>query len=355
MPKDLSTSTRRSFACSLQRTHHSLVSRYHRACIATTASNHNETAPATPRKQQSGVSARKLIDEILPRSKFGRSIFTTPLLLILRLFYQATSFEYSQDPPQRYTARNSIWKLYRKASTALTPDHAIEGTLGVGDNDVANYAPKIPTNAWPLLLQTVSCPVSPTSTVRSMTWVKSLSAPLSHEYLQFVVECSESGKCFRMIAERDTDGDWAYLIASSTPNETIMQLRPYDYQHDLPLPLLSVSWSHLSPSEWPTMSYLASVIAQTSQLYPEYNVMREHCWWYAELVFEQMYASTPNASSDPITKPTNPGQSYLRHWPSALYRYSYIVLDSRWLKRSILVDRAKAFKEAMDEDGQLRW
>ena len=187
-----------------------------------------------------------------------------------------------------------------------------------------------------------------------MTWVKSLSAPLSHEYLQFVIGCSSTKKRHRLIAERDTDGDWVYLIASSGDRE-IIQHRPYDYQHDLPLPLLSVHWSYMPSSERPRIADLAAVLAHTSQLSPGYNVMKEHCWWYAEMVFEQMCASHLNGL--PRAAPGRPehAQPDLMHWPSASYRYSYIVLDERWLKRNILVEQAKWFRNEMDKGGILRW
>lgn len=327
--------------------------------ISTTCSNRPGRHFSIPWDRPQGAKAQSFINQVIPRSRYGRSAFTTPLLLLIRLFYQATSFDDYHLPKTVSAPRSIIRTWYWKASTLLTKsksDDSAEPLIGDTADGLPELSSKIPTGTWPTLLQNNPHLVSPASTVQSMTWIKSLSAPLSHEYLQFVLECPESRKRFRLIAERDTDGDWAYLIASSTgSNETIAELRPYDYQHDLPLPLLSVSWFHLPLSERPNMDHLASVLAQTSQLCPEYNVMREHCWWYAELVFEQMFAWTPNTGPGAMSKPTTPGKPELKHWPSALYRYSYVVLDNRWLKRSILVDRAKAFRAEMDRSDRLRW
>jgi hypothetical protein len=228
-------------------------------------------------------------------------------------------------------------------------------------NGVIDLASKTSTDAWHSLLQSKQYPVKPTATLQSMTWVKSLSAPLSHEYLQFVIDCNDSGKRYRLIAERDTDGDWAYFIASSGICESsvmsnkISRLRLYDYQHDLPLPLLSVSWSRLPAQKRPTIAQLATVLAQTSQLCPEYNVMREHCWWYAEAVFEQMFASSSNKLPPAAPGPSEHAQPDLKHWPAGAYRYSYILLGKRMLRRNVLIEQAKVFREEMDRDGQLRW
>ena len=315
--------------------------------------------------QRNAARASSLVDKAFPRCRFGRSVFTTPLLLLFRLFYQATSFDnYHLPPPAVSAPRVTIWKLCRKAFSVLSARHSADRSRSLVKpkmGGVVDLASKTSTDVWHLLLQSKHYAVRPTSTLRSMTWVKSLSAPLSHEYLQWVIECNESGKHYRLIAERDTDGDWAYCIAScgncdiSATSNKVTQLRSYDYQHDLPLPLVSLSWARIPPQRRPTVAQLATILAQTSQLCPEYNVMREHCWWYAEAVFEQMFKTSANKLVCTVPESSEHVRPDLKHWPSGAYRYSYILLGKRVLRRDVLVQQAKSFQEEMDRDGQLRW
>jgi hypothetical protein len=331
------------------------------AHIATTAKVHDTNASALKSQRRPGGSTIWL-DQFLPRSRFGRSIFSTPLLLIFRLFYQATVFDHGHIPSTDSSSHGTKWKLFPETSSKVDASlwgHSTGTLRGCSKKSTIDLSTKIETEDWPSLLQSESCPINPDSALESMTWVKSLSAPLSHEYLQFVICCNKTKRRNRFVAERDTDGDFAYLIASSDNFETsdhkIIQHRPYDYQHDLPLPLLSANWCNIPLSERPTITDLAEVLTRTSQLCPAYNVMREHCWWYAELVFEQMLVS--HLDRLPLSGSGRSGgtQPDLRHWPSASYRYSYIVLDDRWLKRDTLVEQAKLFRAEMDKDGQLRW
>ena len=338
----------------------------HHRRIATSTVNAGDVGSATY-DQRGLTKARSLIDDVLPRSRFGSSIFTTPLLLFFRLFYQATSFDSETAPSAISAPRRTIRRLYRKASAALRksksagPTDSLDIFKSNGNPDLVS---KASTDAWHSLLESEEHPISPNSTLQSMTWVKSLSAPLSHEYLQFVIVCSESGKRYRLVTERDADGDWAYFIASSETCGTsqlsgkITQLRQYDYQHDLPLPLLSVSWSRLLHRERPTAAQLAIVLEHTSKHNPGYNVTREHCWWYAEAVFEQMFESSSNklrSVGQRESACTEYGQPCLRHWPAGAYRYSYVVLGKRVMRRELLIEQARSFRKAMDQDGHLRW
>jgi hypothetical protein len=313
------------------------------------------------------TKARSLIDNALPRSRFGSSIFTTPLLLFFRLFYQATRFDNDYVLSPLSASHATIRGLYLKVSPALSRSKSggpAESLVNFETDGVSDMTSKTSTDIWHSLLQSEDYPIQPNSTLQSMTWVKSLSAPLSHEYLQFVIVCSESGKRYRLVTERDTDGDWAYFIASSEDYEPsqlsgkITQLRQYDYQHDLPLPLLSVSWSRLPHWQRPTAAQLAIVLEQTSKQNPRYNVMREHCWWYAEAVFERIFGSSSNklpSVGQRESARTEYGQPCLQHWPAGAYRYSYIVLGKRVLRREFLIEQAKVFRKEMDQDGHLRW
>ena len=243
------------------------------ACLATTPTNPTDAGSSGRYDHLGTTRARSLIDSILPRSRFGSSVFTTPLLLFFRLFYQATPFDNGNVPSSLSASYATMRRLYFEASSAWTrskPSGPAESFVNFGADSVSDITAKTSTNGWHSLLQSHDYPIQPTSTLHSMTWVKSLSAPLSHEYLQVVIECGESGKRYRLITERDTDGDSAYFIASSEecgpsqPSKKVTQLRQYDYQHDLPLPLISVSWSQLPYWNRPTAAHLATILEQSA-------------------------------------------------------------------------------------------
>ena len=309
---------------------------------------------------QNTAAARTLIDTLIPRSRFASSVFTTPSLLFFRLFFQATSFENCDVPlPQttpHVTFRESLWKIW-SAVKISTSSKRMQTNLVYDLDSTFEISSKTPTEHWCTILRSGQYGIAPTSTILSMTWVKSLSAPLSHEFLQFVIECPRSGQQYRLITERDTDGDWAYFIASasldtSQDRNAITQLRQYDYQHDVPLPLLSASWSRLPISRRPTLLQLTATCEEISKLSPGYNFMRQHCWWYAEKLFERMLGQSPPDTS-PTTSST--ARPELKHWPWGVYRYSYIVLGKRLLRRDALIEQAKKFRKDMDQDGRLHW
>lgn len=297
------------------------------------------------------------MDRVVPRSRFGSSIFSTPLLLVFRLFYQATYFDSSRIPSAIRSPRVVFGNLGSLLPWRSSEDKSREGikTPFPGKStEILQLASKISADQWHRFVSNGRYPLAKTSRLVSMTWVKSLSAPLSHEYLQFIAEDEDSGEHYRLVTERDTDGDWVYIIASSPHKKTsstcsITQHRPYDYQHDLPLPLLSASWADSMKSERPTINDLASTLQDISGRSRSYNIMREHCWWYAEAVFERMVANTVSAPDNPITGPV------MKHWPWSAYRYSYIVLGKRYLRRDVLIRQAKAFKQEMNIGGLLKW
>lgn len=318
---------------------------------------HTTNAPANDNRN--ARAARHVIDSLLPRSRFASSVFTTPLLLFFRLFYQATSFESYDAPPFPATPRVTVCELLGKLRSAVQTKTSRKSDLTYTEdkwNGELDISSKVPVESWYDLLQNRRHAISPASRVISMTWIKSLSAPLSHEFVQFVVECRDTHKRYRLITERDTDGDWAYFIASSSTTATndaaIKVLRQYDYQHDLPLPLLSVSWARLPRSKQPTLIQLASTCEGTRKLWPEYNFMRQHCWWYAEKLFEQMLGQSPSDASVVDSDKSGPE---LKQWPGGIYRYSYIVLGKRMLRRDGLIVQARRFRKDMDEDDQIRW
>lgn len=319
----------------------------------TAASTGADEGHASTTQGLHATSEASLVDKIVPRNRFGSSIFPTPLLLVLRLFYQASPFDVACLPSAISSPRAAFRNLVTRfpwRSSVVNPQESLE-TLPPETLDITS---KIAAERWHPVISSGRYPLASASTIVSMTWVKSLSAPLSHEYLQFIVECRASRQHYRAITERDTDGDWVYIIAGSSSGAThssgsIDQLRSYDYQHDLPLPLLSASWSNVPIAERPTILELAAKLQDISQRSPIYNLMREHCWWYAEAVFELMVAHTIRGDSWGSSIPV------LKHWPFGIYRYSYIVLGKRYLRRNVLLQQAKSFKKDMDRNGRLNW
>jgi hypothetical protein len=299
---------------------------------------HEPTLPGT--FGSSAVSSRTdLIDFVVPRNRYGNSIFSTPVLLFFRLFFQATGIQRTLKVARKSRAVNlgagALWFLpiIKSSRETRTQEPCVD------DIDLSD---KFRPHSWLSALKKDILPISSTARVHSISWIKSLSAPLSHEYIQFVALCPRSERTFRIIAERDANGDSVFVLASkaNTPNSNIKQVREHDEQHDLPLPLISLCWSHLPLDSWPTVLELARVLHNVGHRRPKYNIMREHCWWFAEAVIDEMLAHR-----DVLVK----------EWPWASYRYSYIVLGKKILRRDVLLQAAREFREAMDKDGAIEW
>lgn len=299
-----------------------------------------------PLSESSNVArARTVVDRILPRERFGSSIFNTPLLLLLRLFYQARPFRPNILP----TSSKSSWSDTFEISCIIAgfkpaKQPSTRSDASPADTDTTF---KASTESWRQYLLNSEYPIAPTSRLWSLTWIKSLSAPLSHEYIQFVLEDVDANRRHRLIVERDTYGDYV-LICSRTASDSSKMDVPSgpkaDEQHDLPLPLLSLSWAHLAAQDRPTALELADVVAKVTQRSPRYNLSRTHCWWFCEAVFDGM-----------VTHNQSPGSAVLKHWRWAAYRYSYIVVGKNVLRRVALIRHAQDFSAEMDRGQTMVW
>ncbi len=196
-----------------------------------------------------------VLDLLLPRSRFGSSIFNTPLLLLFRLFYQARSFELPSDRAEAFS-----YEIHARPSASLSEarsdvfewrhHHHHAQSL----HRAVNLSSKITPSEWLASMSDDQASPYSSTTLRSLTWVKSLSAPLSHEFIQMILECETSGRRYRIIAERDTYGDSVHCLASTRHGSMtsgltradVALLNESDEQHKLPLPLLSLSWSPLA-------------------------------------------------------------------------------------------------------------
>lgn len=159
--------------------------------------------------------------------------------------------------------------------------------------------------------------------VTSITWIKALASPFSHEFLQFIVEDSITGKRTRVAAGREETGDWVLVGWNWASGDT-----PSDH-YNLPLPLLSVTFN--DPQHRPDMQSLAHVLAGITERQPAYKFRREMCWWYAERVLEVMHEQFGGK---------------VKEWEWARYRYSFIVKTS-FIRRKVLTAHAESFKKQL--------
>ncbi|KAK5169374.1 uncharacterized protein LTR77_005349 [Saxophila tyrrhenica] len=296
----------------------------------------------------------RIIDRIIPRERFGSSIFSTPVLLLLRLFYDAAPFRYIDVWHTHQANRPRDISQSSLARVKISLEEASKTNGGVPET--ANGGLRVSTQSWATCLLCGLYPIGSEYRLRSLTWTKSLSAPLSHEFLQFVLEDADAGHAIRLIAERDTYGDWVSIRSSSILDSAGRRISgarsrgvETDEQHDLPLPLLSLSWCHLPAASRPTAGNFASIMGHVTRRWPKYNLSRHHCWFFCEAVFEQMIMDC--VSSDDATD----RQPRLTTWPGAAYRYSYVVMGRKVLKRAALVYQAQKFSSEMDQDGVLVW
>ena len=278
------------------------------------------TTSSAPRKN---VASRISLWMLFPRHRFGTSVFNTPLLLILRLFYQASSFDLTHaraDPDHGQS--NSVQRPLNELRPANTSD-TISQRVEKRDKDIADLFAgryeKIPTTEWYSMLS-ASSPAYENCRVVSLTWVKALASPLSHEFVQFVVEDTQTGMRSRVIADRQETGDWVFVGWNWASNKDISD------RHSLPLPLLSVTYEE--PQSRPYLLSFAKVLADVTNRHP-YRVMREMCWWYAEAVLE--------------TARTKYG-GRLEEWKWAKLRYSLVVWTSI-LRRKKLATQAEEFRK----------
>ncbi|KIW98840.1 uncharacterized protein Z519_00503 [Cladophialophora bantiana CBS 173.52] len=162
--------------------------------------------------------------------------------------------------------------------------------------------------------------------VNSITWIKALASPFSHEFIQFIVEDSVSRQQTRIAAGREETGDWVLVGWNWASGDT-----PSDH-YKLPLPLLSVTFD--DPNKKPDLRALAYVLSATTEKHPAYKFRREMCWWYAETVLEVMHEQFGGK---------------VKEWEWSRYRYSFIVKTS-FIRRRALTKHAESFKRQLAEE-----
>ena len=265
---------------------------------------------------------------LLPRHRFSGSIFNTPLLLILRLFYQASSFDLS-NPQTGYGSINPHILPYHACGAPLNKKGTpMPHTAREKDNKTPSLFGRyeiLSTTDWFHRLSATPSMYESLQIV-SMTWVKGLASPLSHEFVQFVVEDTKSGTRYRLVADRHENGDWVIVGWDWASGKS-----PLD-RHSLPLPLVSLTFNDARSR--PNVSSIGKVLADVTARRPGYNIMKEMCWWYAEAVVEAAHAKFGGE---------------LKEWKWSRFRYSFIV-RTNVLRRETLASEAEEFEKQNAEE-----
>lgn len=262
---------------------------------------------------------------VLPRHRFGSSRFNTLILLFLRLFYHAGSFDTaSVSAPEGTSIPKMLNASALQAFDVTVPVNA-QNAIDQRLPDLLRCYQKLSTREW---LHTLSDRASEYRNwkVCSITWIKALASPFSHEFLQFIAEDAVTGRRSRIAAGREENGDWVLVGWDWASGQT-----PSDH-YKLPLPLLSLEFD--DPRRRPNMYDLSQVLAAITERQPYYRFRREMCWWYAETALEDMKTKYGGL---------------VKEWQWSRYRYSFIVKTSL-IRRKVLTKHAEAFKTQLAEE-----
>lgn len=257
---------------------------------------------------------------LIPTQTFGNSTFPAPIIALLRTIFHAASLDVEcqhSGRKQRLVtrARERLSAGARFAQSVLKPRRLFR-------EQSTRLATTVPTRLSTTdFLREVETSRLAKYRVISVTWVKALASHMSHEFIQFVAEDTISSRRIRFITDRQETGDW---VTFCTEGEEPL----YSDRHRVPLPLLSVNFSNGSTALSLTLLEMAILLAETSGK-GTYNPIREHCWWYAETVFDAIRTQR-------VTE--------LKEWPWSKYRYSF-VLFNEWVKRKTLEAHACEFEQ----------
>lgn len=120
--------------------------------------------------------------------------------------------------------------------------------------------------------------------VRTLTHVKNLRSSVVHEYLQVIIEDTDSGIRTRLIAERQTAQDqvilgrWPAKQSSSFALLSSSSGSTSGPSGDLPLPLFSLTFK---TNDFKVL-HLAKILAEITNAGGPYNLVTgKHCYWFA--------------------------------------------------------------------------
>ncbi|RMZ89457.1 hypothetical protein DV736_g3324, partial [Chaetothyriales sp. CBS 134916] len=264
---------------------------------------------------------------------FGNSWFSAPGVVLLRLFFQASSFQLDCRHSKHVAIRSrriagELTASERFSEHVLKPRRLAREQRTLSPFSHLNR--KVSTSAF-FEEVTASPDKYGAYQVTSVSWVKALASHMSHEFIQFVIENKATGHRMRLITDRQETGDWVITTGSgieAAAKFSWSALSPYKDRHNLPLPLVSLRLNDANAR--PSLIEIAKLIIEISHTAPVYNPLREHCWWYSEALFE---AVRKRYSAHNI-----------QEWPWAKYRYSFVLCNS-WVKRKTLAAEAEEHGE----------
>lgn len=254
---------------------------------------------------------KRYLRHCLPFDNFSSSLYSVPMLLLLRLFYSAAPYatQYTLQKLKSELAASSMRESNLPSDKFKVKSSASDFMNTYAKIDVCDFRDTV--NAFPELADAY--------TISTLTWVKALASPLSHEYLQIIISHAHNGQRYRLVTDRSDVGD-TVIIGWDWSSEEYAS-----HHHVLPLPLLSLSFEN---NNGPSLDRLSTILTDTSKV-QGYNLLREMCWWYAERVFTQVAQTNPAV--------------IVKQWPYASLRYSFVV-QNEWVKRPRLVKEAEAFR-----------
>lgn len=259
---------------------------------------------------------------LVPRNKFGSSLYNVPVLLALRLFYHASPFDASaQQISHGRDERDMARSAPQEVPVSFVPTTfelpGLTSKPSKNGSDPFRQYEKLSTVDW-LARISASPAASAHHRLSSITWTKALGSPLSHEFTQFVIEDTRTSARSRHLTHRHVDdGDSVLLGFDWTLGNEPSQ------HHTLPLPLLSLTFN-----DGPNVLDFARELVEISNRKPQYSLLREMCWWYAEAVFEACHRRYGGI---------------IEAWDFAHLRYSFIV-RTNMIKREKLVRHAEDFR-----------
>lgn len=253
---------------------------------------------------------------LVPRTRFGESLYIVPLLLALRFFYHAKPFEGAIQPVIHPRKERDEPRFNYPVVPASLPRLAFSPSQS--STPPTEPPTKLSTHDWLAQLSTSSA----NHRVISLTWTKSLSSPLSHEFVQFITEDAVTGTRSRHLTHRHVDGGDTVILncdvkSSIEAKET--------QRFGLPLPLLSLTFP---PSHALATIELARLLVSITARSPSYSLLREMCWWHAEAVFEGAHGRWGGE---------------VREWEFGHLRYSFVV-RTRVVRREKLIRSAEVFR-----------
>ncbi|OAP62174.1 hypothetical protein AYL99_04377 [Fonsecaea erecta] len=257
--------------------------------------------------------------------RFGSSRFNTVFLLLFRLFYHASSFEVAHSGYAKRLYLPLLQETTAKPFEELGSEKPLVVPANPGLPVLFKTFKRFSSKGWlEALLQDPA--EFKDLKVNSITWIKALASPFSHEFIQFIVEDSGSGQRTRIAAGREETGDWVLVgwnwASGATPSD----------HYNLPLPLLTITFDDVNKR--PDLRALAHVLSATTEKHPAYKFRREMCWWYAETVLEVMHEQFGGK---------------VKEWEWSRYRYSFIVKTS-FIRRRVLTRHAELFKRQLAEE-----